>query len=231
MLLEFQKIKVPIMKKFILLTVLISSLSTMKSFAFKIGVTILNYNTTSIKAELKAYFYFGWGVECKLFRGVNFKVQNDTMYCNAFYQFGLGAGALDCWCIDTITTPLPSGIHYFTVIGNYYIQYPTSGLYDTTWNQNDTTIILYPTNLQDRNVFEGINIYPNPTNGIFAIQSKNDIKNASVEVTDITGKCILQRRNIALDNFSINISAYPNGIYFLKMNVGDLDIRRKLVKR
>jgi len=66
-------------------------------------------------------------------------------------------------------------------------------------------------NITDTN----INIYPNPSNGIFTLQSgTSDIK--SFDIFNMSGKIILSR-NINSDKTTIDLSNQAHGFYFIKM--------------
>ena len=68
-------------------------------------------------------------------------------------------------------------------------------------------------------------IYPNPSNGIFFIESESTIKEASIY--DINGKLVL---NVSQSN-EINIQNKPNGIYLLKVvNFDDSEMLQTLIK-
>lgn len=60
-----------------------------------------------------------------------------------------------------------------------------------------------------------VKIYPNPTSGVFAIETKKDIK--EIFITDFTGK-ILMRLNAGdrKGKWQVDISPYPAGVYLVK---------------
>ena len=61
-----------------------------------------------------------------------------------------------------------------------------------------------------------INIYPNPSNGIFTINNTKNSNHQTVIITDITGKIILTK-NLDIENTSINLSNQETGIYIVKI--------------
>lgn len=65
---------------------------------------------------------------------------------------------------------------------------------------------------------ENINVFPNPSKGIFTIEiSEKTIASTSfIEVTDIQGRQIL-KSSLSHLNTSIDLSAYDNGVYFLTL--------------
>lgn len=74
------------------------------------------------------------------------------------------------------------------------------------------------------------NIYPNPTNGKFNI----DFEESSVQqitVTDALGKIVLENKTDANStNACLDLSEYPSGVYFIKINAGEKTIMKKIVK-
>ena len=64
-----------------------------------------------------------------------------------------------------------------------------------------------------------VTIYPNPTNGVFNIDMKNEVKN--IKVINILGK-IIYNENISASAIgttkSINLTDYANGIYFVNVS-------------
>ncbi len=71
-----------------------------------------------------------------------------------------------------------------------------------------------------------IQIFPNPSSGIFTLLVNNS--NAKVCVRDVMGRCILQKecRNEASD---IDLSAEGKGIYFLEVMAEDKSVVKKIV--
>ncbi len=78
-------------------------------------------------------------------------------------------------------------------------------------------------------------IYPNPSNGIFIIESTHNIE--SLEITNITGKTILTRGHVPLNDplhLQINIPltmghAPLKGVYFLKLITNNKTIIKKII--
>ena len=73
-----------------------------------------------------------------------------------------------------------------------------------------------------------ITVYPNPTRGIFVVESEN-LKDANIEISDFTGKII--RQLSACDNrISIDLSNQPQGIYLVKIITENKIITKKIIK-
>ena len=64
---------------------------------------------------------------------------------------------------------------------------------------------------------ENISIYPNPSNGIFTINSEQlTMNNEQITITDITGK-IIKQFTMNNEQFTINLTNQPTGIYFINI--------------
>lgn len=72
-------------------------------------------------------------------------------------------------------------------------------------------------NTESFGLLKNIKVYPNPSNGVYTIQTENDL---NIEIFDITGKKI-KTQKITFDATSINISEFENGIYFVKFTDGN----------
>lgn len=66
-------------------------------------------------------------------------------------------------------------------------------------------------------LMEEINIYPNPTKDVVIIDLGSlDLKNASIQMINILGETITTKE-INQQHFSIDVSSYTNGIYFINI--------------
>jgi len=84
---------------------------------------------------------------------------------------------------------------------------------------------------ENRDAGIGFSIYPNPSSGIFHVATLTGFETLSGfawEVTDIQGSIIAQG-NDPINDFTIDISSHPKGIYYLKITKGELQMVRKLV--
>lgn len=73
-----------------------------------------------------------------------------------------------------------------------------------------------------------ISIYPNPSTSVFNIRLNKEIFGLKWEISGAYGSIILE--GIAQQNpFTIDLSTHPIGIYYLKMDIGGLDVVKKLV--
>ena len=78
----------------------------------------------------------------------------------------------------------------------------------------------------DNNLSEGLAIYPNPSASFITINSKNQpIEN--VKISDISGKQIIDLKNLNTETKNIDISYLSKGIYFISINN---QVIKKLIK-
>lgn len=91
-------------------------------------------------------------------------------------------------------------------------------------NQADTCGIV---GIYDNNKENKFNIFPNPNNGIFTIET-NTFENTSVSIFNITGQIIFKGK-LSQAFTSINLSEYSKGIYFVKIKTSTETFTEKLV--
>lgn len=75
---------------------------------------------------------------------------------------------------------------------------------------------------------KSVTVYPNPSMGIYSIDTYYSDKNISIEIEvfDILGRAVL-KGIINESNSQLNLGSYPNGVYFLKI---DLNGNIKIIK-
>ncbi len=77
---------------------------------------------------------------------------------------------------------------------------------------------------------EGIVIYPNPTNGTFNLSMNGIKENVNVSILNIQGQVIYSEEiNASTYNYRIDLSAYPKGIYFIKLTNDNINEVRKII--
>jgi hypothetical protein len=86
-----------------------------------------------------------------------------------------------------------------------YFDYNPAVVTNTTVNNFTTTV-----GNASLNQVSTMKIYPNPSTGIFTISAT-----ANIEVYNLIGELVLTENNAT----SIDITAAPNGMYFVKLNV------------
>jgi len=72
-------------------------------------------------------------------------------------------------------------------------------------------------------------IYPNPTKGIFKIDTKRDIE--EFVLFDYTGKILMKKNNLAKGSNTFDISAYPQSVYLVRLKYGTESETFKIIKK
>lgn len=122
------------------------------------------------------------------------------------------------------------------ILGEIYQTFtPTvTGDYAVKVTKNNCTDISSCYNMKVGRVNElssnGIHIFPNPANGETNILLANSLNNVNIKLINITGQIITEQRNLNGNNFNINLSEQPKGVYFIEINQGGIISRVKLIR-
>jgi len=73
-----------------------------------------------------------------------------------------------------------------------------------------------------------VKIFPNPTTGEVTFISKTE--KTSVKLIDVTGKILFEKENIFQEQFTIDISEQPSGVYILEVHSNKYISQTKLIK-
>lgn len=76
-----------------------------------------------------------------------------------------------------------------------------------------------------------IAVYPNPSSSVFNVKLPDAVSEVSYRVMDISGKVLIQATSKTSDEFRVDLSAFTNGVYFLKINTEVKESTIKLVKQ
>lgn len=138
---------------------------------------------------------------------MNCELQNTETGLVAYYKFNQGTDAADNTAITTLTDA--SG----NANNGTLVNFTKTG---TTSNFLAGSPIVTGTNCavlsnESFEVANNIKIYPNPSNGIFAIETQED---STVEVFDMIGKKVYSNK-VSGGSSTIDLSNYTNGIYLL----------------
>lgn len=94
---------------------------------------------------------------------------------------------------------------------------------------SDVVSLSIATSVNDLNQY-GINVYPNPSNGIFNISYDKNIEAVEVTITSVDGKVIYHENQLS-DNNVVDVSNESKGIYILKfVNDGNTYISRLVIE-
>jgi hypothetical protein len=74
-------------------------------------------------------------------------------------------------------------------------------------------------------------VSPNPSSGIFrvAISMNDELQNSSLEVVDMTGRIIFKKTPVEANQFRLNLTNYAKGIYYLRVNLNNNFMFKKIV--
>lgn len=75
---------------------------------------------------------------------------------------------------------------------------------------------------------QSIEIFPNPSSGIFNLQFQNSSLVKSIDVINVFGKKIFSSNRISDSQFVLNLSTQPNGIYFLQLKT-ESGVQNKII--
>ena len=76
-----------------------------------------------------------------------------------------------------------------------------------------------------------LTVYPNPSNGIFNIQTSASIENASITISDLNGRIVHQSKVENLQNKTLYLNHVQSGLYILNISSGNYNYSQKIVKQ
>ncbi len=88
-----------------------------------------------------------------------------------------------------------------------------------------------PLSITENTLKSAFTIYPNPSTGIFTIQTENPISNANITIADLNGRIVHESKTENLDNKILDLNNLQNGIYILNISNGDYNHSQKIVKQ
>jgi alpha-tubulin suppressor-like RCC1 family protein len=136
------------------------------------------------------------------------------------------------------TDPRPLGHHAIGIKSGYngycgagINNYSQLGNSDTaTRNPFDCTLGLKSAIHAEHAAINDAEIFPNPTSGIITINTGNSMdRNYQITITDITGRVYESRQDINYKTLTLNLSGYPKGLYFLKLNSDKMALSKKII--
>ncbi len=111
-------------------------------------------------------------------------------------------------------------------IGRYAVVVTSIGCTDTSdcIEVNNTNLINGPDN------YNKVQLYPNPTTNHVTLQTINAWNNASIRLINTIGQTLAEYINIKGSLLTIDMTAYPAGIYIVEISEGNETARLKLTK-
>lgn len=83
--------------------------------------------------------------------------------------------------------------------------------------------------VEENNISQYIDIYPNPCQEKFTLSNESSHKIQALFIYDISGNAVLQFMESDLSNTIIDLNGYASGIYFLRISVDKTIITKKLI--
>ena len=152
-----------------------------------------------------------------------------SQYCNQLTWRRTTNHDLNCFEDNSYTSELivgcggPYHVAYIDIGGPDYYEYKLTYFKKGTVSCGNP----FSTGIDEINLLNSINIYPNPTNSKIHITILNPISIKNYTIKDVSGKTILE--NSFSDN--INISGLNSGIYFITFLDSDFrKITKKIIK-
>ena len=99
---------------------------------------------------------------------------------------------------------------------------------------SDTVIVDMNVGIFENNEAQQINLYPNPTTGEFHLDIQLAAeKDVSVSVFDVTGRTVFHQAQqpILTQNWTIDLTDFASGVYWVKVQVGANFYREKVILR
>ena len=103
-------------------------------------------------------------------------------------------------------------------------------VYIADYDNNVIRLVSYPDRVKSlAEGAEGMNVYPNPSSGLFTVMLPETATNATITVTDVTGKEIIKITGTKAHEILLKMGHLPSGSYFIKGVVGNKTYVQKVV--
>jgi hypothetical protein len=148
---------------------------------------------------------------------------------NIIWADGIGAtsGAIYATCINSD----PTGNLYIT--GYYNSSSITFGATTLSavsdYDMFISKLVYTEVGINNVNNQNGINIYPNPTSGIFTIQNSN-LRLQSCIIKNLLGAFVYTQKSNLSNQIKIDLSTQPKGIYFVEItDINNNYLNKKII--
>ena len=111
------------------------------------------------------------------------------------------------------------------LIGGYFTSYNQVGRNRIARIQGGSNLGVTTNDIQK------FQVYPNPSTGIFTIQTENLITNAKIAVADLNGRIVHETKIENLDSKALDLNNLQSGIYILNVSNGENKYSQKIIKQ
>lgn len=120
------------------------------------------------------------------------------------------------------------GVHILKVENDSLVGSISSGIDKMSYNDFKKTTCAKIVSTANKQSIQEVTIYPNPATNQVEITSSSFVH--VYQLVDIHGKIIEEKINEHWQNYSLDISTFSSGIYFLKLETDDRIITKKIIK-
>jgi hypothetical protein len=96
---------------------------------------------------------------------------------------------------------------------------------------SDTTecVYIYVESVEEQNLSNLVNIYPNPNTGQFFIKLDLNKENYSVKIMDVTGQIIYSKTELSKSKLVVDLNTIANGLYFVEVKTSEGKTTKKIL--
>jgi hypothetical protein len=76
---------------------------------------------------------------------------------------------------------------------------------------------------------DDLEIFPNPSNGVFSVQVNGNREEQHLEVFNVLGSRVFSTETSKQHRYTVDLSNYPKGVYYVKVVKGGRSLTRKIV--
>lgn len=187
-----------------------------------VQLQLINTNCDTVTLQVWTWFPIGFDNVCPQLSGATSTGFNDTLTVLLYYDISGVWPQAGCETTDLVSFyNLPSNLTVLRGITHSI----NSG--DTSAAVSEATIPLCSTGISEPGTTGiSVTIFPNPSAGIFTIESA-ELPDLSFKVFNLEGEEI----SLKQDEHNIDLSAFPKGIYFVRIINGTSILNRKIVVR
>ncbi len=102
--------------------------------------------------------------------------------------------------------------------GTHFITFTYTDSLGCTGMDSTSIVVHGCAGTNELNQFDNLNVYPNPSQGVFSVETVGHSGQASYYVTTVDGRFIQEDTFQLGEHLSIDLSSEPNGFYLLKLN-------------